>query len=67
MTLAERRIDKGLTQAQLADAVGSSASYIAQLESGHRRASIDLLTRLASVFGCGAGDLIDDTEREEST
>ena len=47
-----------MTQAALAEAVGVKWNAIARLEIGARRPSIDLLDRLADVFGCRVADLL---------
>jgi DNA-binding XRE family transcriptional regulator len=41
---------RGMTQSQLADASGTSARYISQLERGIRRASRKLLVKLARAL-----------------
>jgi len=42
---------RGMTQAKLAQAVGSSAVYISQIERGGRRAGRKLLAKLGKVLG----------------
>jgi transcriptional regulator with XRE-family HTH domain len=53
--LIERRKVAGLTQAQLADRLGKSRSFIARLESGQRRVYVVELLELAKVLGFDAG------------
>ena len=48
--LAVYRDYRGLTQAQLADLVGTSASYISQIETGHREAGRGLRKRLSETL-----------------
>jgi transcriptional regulator with XRE-family HTH domain len=48
--LTDRRKAAGLTQAQLADRLGKSQSFIARLESGQRRVYVVELMELAEVL-----------------
>lgn len=50
--IACRRIEKGLTQAQLAEKVGTRQSSIARLESGSRDPSVSYLRRVAAALDC---------------
>jgi transcriptional regulator with XRE-family HTH domain len=45
------RIERGLTQAELAECVGTKQPSIARLESGRRDPSLDLLRRVATALG----------------
>jgi transcriptional regulator with XRE-family HTH domain len=57
--LIERRKAAGLTQAQLADRLGRSQSFIARLESGQRRrVYVVELLELAEVLGFDAGKVV---------
>lgn len=47
----------GLTQAQMAEELGVSASYITLIESDQRPASAKLLMRLAQVYDLNVGEL----------
>lgn len=51
--LRKRRERLGLTQAALAERLGSSQSRVAKMEAAHRSVSTDLL--LKSLFRLGAG------------
>ena len=51
--LRQRRERLGLTQAALAERLGSSQSRVAKMEAAHRSVSTDLL--LKSLFQLGAG------------
>lgn len=65
--LKEIRNKVGLTQEQLAAAIGSSKSYISQLESGARnirQIRTDTMQRLCAVLNCTADDLMIDTDFE---
>ena len=54
-----RRLRKanGLSLRQLADATGTSASFISQLERGLTGASTSTLVRIANCFGCSIAEL----------
>lgn len=56
--LQQIRIRRGLTLAEVADLAGTSASTISRLESGQRRASLELLFPLARAYGLGLDDLV---------
>ncbi len=45
--IIEKRIQKGMTQAQLAKKIGTKQSAIARLESGTYNPSIDFLQKVA--------------------
>ena len=53
------RRSKNLSQIQLAEMLGTSQSQVQKLEMGDRRLTVDWLSRLAKVFNCQLGDLID--------
>jgi len=48
-----------LTQQQLADRADLSRAYLAQLESGARVGTVDVLAKLAAAVGCLVDDLIE--------
>ena len=50
--VAERRQDKGLSQRELAEIVGTTQSAIARLERGGRPPRIDTLLRIADALDC---------------
>lgn len=50
--MADRRKQLGLSQADLAQLVGTTQSAIARLESGGRPPRIDTLQRLAAALDC---------------
>lgn len=52
------REHRGMTQAELAKAVGTTASYISQIETGHRDAGKALRKRLAEALRVGEEDLL---------
>jgi len=66
--LAQLRVDKSLTQRELADQVGVTESTIANWESGRRR--LDWLVRskkLCGALSCKLEDLVEDETLEEPT
>lgn len=50
--VACRRIERGITQAELAERVGTKQSGISRLESGAQDPSIALLRRIAEALDC---------------
>jgi transcriptional regulator with XRE-family HTH domain len=56
--LIERRKAAGMTQAQLADRLRKSQSFISRLESGQRRVYVVELVELAEVLGFDAGRVL---------
>ena len=58
LNLAALRKKKGLTQAELAAAVGVSTSAVGNWEAGLRRPRYDTLLRLASVLDVTIDDLL---------
>lgn len=61
LTLAEnlrqRRIQRGLTQTELAQLLESSQSRVAKMESGEKSVSLDLLVRALLALGVTRRDL----------
>jgi transcriptional regulator with XRE-family HTH domain len=54
------RKEKGISQRELAAAVGVKGAYIAQLETGARKnPSLDVLKRLAKALGVPVGRLLE--------
>lgn len=56
--LQQIRARRGLTLAEVGEMAGTSASTISRLESGHRRASLELLFPLARVYGLSLDELV---------
>lgn len=56
--LKELREEKGLTQVQLAKAIGITQAGIAKWETGDRSPTIDSLIILVKFFGCTSDYLI---------
>ncbi|WP_198672300.1 helix-turn-helix domain-containing protein [Pseudogemmobacter bohemicus] len=68
--LAERlrrlRKASGLSLRQLADATGTSASFLSQLERGLTGASTSTLIRIANAFGCSIAELFAGTDSAQN-
>ena len=56
--LRKKRIDKGLTQKQIADSLGVEPNTVSQWESGAREPRIYLLQKLAGLLGCTVDELL---------
>lgn len=56
--LARIRESRGVSQQELADAVGVDDSTITRMEGGIRECGFVILARLAYQFGCTADDLL---------
>jgi len=50
--VADRRLEKGLSQRELAELCGTTQSAIARLERGGRPPRIDTLLRIAEALEC---------------
>ncbi|HLX77618.1 MAG TPA: helix-turn-helix domain-containing protein [Acidimicrobiales bacterium] len=57
--LRHLRRRRGLTLSQLGTLVGRQASYLSQLENGHREPRLSMVNELASALGCRTADLLD--------
>jgi DNA-binding XRE family transcriptional regulator len=51
MLLLEKRLERGLTQRELADRIGTSQNRVYLLENGETNPTLDTLQRLAAVLG----------------
>ena len=56
--LIEKRLESGLTQAQLAKDLGEYQSFVARLESGQRRIDVVEFIELAEVLNFDPADTI---------
>lgn len=56
--LQQIRTRRGMTLAEVAELAGTSASTISRLESGQRRASLELLFPLARAYALSLDDLV---------
>jgi transcriptional regulator with XRE-family HTH domain len=57
------RLERGLTQEQLADAAELHWTYIGQIERGERNLTLKNVLRLARGLGVSAGTLVDAVDR----
>ena len=64
--MRDRRRELGITQAQLAEMVGTAQARISQIENGESEPSIDVLMRLARALGVTTDYLLGMGESEES-
>jgi ribosome-binding protein aMBF1 (putative translation factor) len=55
--LRRRRDSRGLTQTELAKALGSSQSRVAKMEAGNKTVSVDLLIRSLLSIGVSSRDI----------
>jgi len=56
--LREMRIERGLTQPDLARHVGTSASNISDLERGIKVPTLTTIARLANALACNVTELV---------
>lgn len=50
-TIAEARLERGLTQADLAKRTGIDRTYLARLEAGHSTVQVDRILDLLGTLG----------------
>lgn len=60
--LKSHRETSGLSQSELALAVGISRQSVMAIESGRQRPSVDIALRIADILGCGVADLFGQAE-----
>jgi transcriptional regulator with XRE-family HTH domain len=68
--LREMRIERGLTQPDLAGRVGTSASNISDLERGIKVPTLTTIARLANALSCNVTELVkvlDGTQPKKSS
>lgn len=53
-----RRMEIDKTQAWLADKIGSSQAYIANIERGHTSVSVEMMARIAEALGVQPATLV---------
>src|SRR4051794_7326449 len=56
--LRERRLESGMSQAELAKQARVTTNYVSRLEGGGAAAGIDLAARLATALGVTISDLL---------
>lgn len=59
--IKNKRLEKNLTQEQLAEKVDLSAVYIGQIERGERKMTIQTLVKLANVLETSTEELLSDS------
>lgn len=62
MNFKAARVSKNMTQKQVAEAVGVKRSTVAMWEAGESFPRASLLIKLAKVFGCEVGYLLNTTD-----
>lgn len=60
------RKEKGLSQTELAEKVGSVQAHIANIENGKRDIDIEMMIRLARALGVKAYELLPEEEQPET-
>jgi len=60
-SIKHRRKEKGMTQQELAEKVELSTNYVGLIERGDRHAGLDILQKIADVFGIGLKGLFEKT------
>lgn len=67
MNIKDIRLRKGLTQSEVASALGVSSVVYSRYETGKRQPSIDVLIQMADVFGVTVDYLLGRQDIEDST
>ena len=67
MYIKDIRLRKGLTQADVAAALGVSSVVYSRYETGKRQPSIDMLIQMAAIFGVTVDFLLGRQDIEDST
>lgn len=57
--IRDARIEKGITQAKLAEALGRPQSFIAKVENGERKLDVVEFAVIARLLGVDAGAVIE--------
>lgn len=63
--IARARMAAGLTQKQLADAVGSKQAEVTKWERGEREPRASKLKQIADALGCSVLDLMEPSDRAD--
>lgn len=58
MTLKELRVEKDMSQTELADIVGLKQTTISQYENGSRRPNISIAKKLSNALGISLDDFV---------
>lgn len=67
MNIKDIRLRKGLTQSDVAAALGVSSVVYSRYETGKRQPSIDMLIQMADIFGVTVDFLLGRQDIEDST
>ena len=67
INIKDIRLRKGLTQADVAAALGVSSVVYSRYETGKRQPSIDMLIQMADIFGVTVDFLLGRQDIEDST
>ena len=67
MNIKDIRLRKGLTQSEVATALGVSSVVYSRYENGKRQPSIDTLVQMADIFGVTVDYLLGRQDIEDST
>ena len=65
MRIREARREAGMTQKELAAAIGVTEPAISHYETGRRRVPVSLLVPITDALGCKLEDLFDETEEND--
>ena len=65
MNLKEKRLEKDMTQAELADRLGIKRQRLSNYEVGIREPNIDTLKALAKALECTVDELIEDEDDQQ--
>lgn len=65
MNLCELRKSKGISQEDLASAIGVTQGAISAYETGRWEPSITTIKKMASILGCTVDDLLEDPKEEK--
>lgn len=65
--MRELRLDKGLTQEQLAERLGVSNRSVSRWENGNNLPDLSLLLELAKLYGVGVDEILDGKRKETHT
>lgn len=63
--LLQQRLASGLTQAEVAKAMGRHQPFIANIENGDRRVDVVELIDLAEIIGFDVRDIVDQLRRHD--
>ena len=65
--LKELRVERGMTQAELAERAEVTTTYVSKLENAGAAPGIDLVQKLATALGVGVNSLFPDESPDDPT